>query len=100
MWPLWCTGGADSVVLSPLCELGLSPRRQASVPGLAGEPLVHLDVPGPGGRDDLRRHLRCRRPLVPAGTDRPVADGLLVERALRAAGLPLVGRPEPRRVGR
>ena len=50
--------------------------------------------------DDVRRDLRRRRQLVPAGRGGPVPRELLVEAGLAAAGLVGVGRPEAGGVGR
>src|SRR3954452_19554958 len=70
------------------------------VEGLAGDALVGLDVELARAGDDVVRDRRRRRRLVPAARRGPVADVLLVEGRLPAAGLVAVGRPVARRVGR
>ena len=66
----------------------------------AGDPLVGLDVAVARGGDDLGGQRRRRRLSCPSRAVEVVAHRLLVERRRRRARLPLVGRPEPRRVGR
>src|SRR4051794_18134579 len=76
-------------------------RRRALQPGverLARDQLVALDVARPRALDDLRRHLRSGRRLVPPGARGPVAHVLLVEARLAAAGLIALRRPVARRV--
>ena len=65
-----------------------------------GQPLERLDVARARAVDDVGRELRAGVGLVPAERLAVVADELLVERRLRAAGLVLVGGPEAGRVRR
>ena len=65
----------------------------------AGELLVRLDVLGAGLDDDIVGKLRRGRIAVPPGGQEPVADKLLVERLLSAAGGVFVGGPEAGTVG-
>src|SRR5262245_32634170 len=74
------------------------PRGSGWWPGEAGDALVRLHVPGPGGLDDLRRDGRSGWRLVPSGAGGPVPDELLVEWRLGAAGLVVRGGPETGRV--
>src|SRR5690606_6872181 len=69
-------------------------------PALAGDLVVHLDVAFPRRGHDRLGDLGSGRLLVPAGAGRPVAHELLVRAVLGPARLPVVGPPEPRRVGR
>ena len=62
--------------------------------------LERLDVAGARAGDHVVGKPGPGRSLVPAERLRVVADELLVERGLRAAGLVLVGRPEARGVRR
>src|SRR6202035_3591325 len=73
-------------------------RSGGSVAPLApGDALVYLDVPRPGGGDDVGRDLRAGWLAVPPG-DRggPVPQELLVQVSLRSAWRPLGSRPEAR----
>ena len=64
------------------------------------EALERLDILLARSVHDVGRDLRAGIRLVPAGRLAVVADELLVEAVLRAAGLVRVARPEPRGVGR
>src|SRR3954470_1827204 len=75
----------------------VSSRYQA-LPCLAGQTHIRLDVAGADRLDHVGRDDRTGGGLVPAGRQRPVPDGLLVERPLGPAGFPVVGRPEAGRV--
>ena len=57
-------------------------------------------IPGAGGLDHVVGQRRRGRCLVPPCRLQPVPQRLLVERRRRGPRLPLVGGPEPRRVGR
>lgn len=66
------------------------------LPRAAGNALVYLDVPGPGGGDDLGRNLGTWRLTIPVGDGGgPVPQELLVQVPLRAAWSPFGSRPEP-----
>jgi hypothetical protein len=67
---------------------------------LACYPFKRLNILRPCVGDDFGWQFRRRAVLIPAAGGEPVADELFVERRLAAAGLVLIGRPEPRAVGR
>src|SRR5947209_18866092 len=66
----------------------------------AGQGLIRMDILGPGLRHHVVGQARGRARLVPARGVEPVADILLVERGLGAAGLISVLRPVARAGGR
>jgi Protein kinase domain len=98
---------ASSVVAAPASPQLAGPAEPRTRPGdvarigsvpprLAGNALVHLDVPVPGGGDDVGRDVGAWRFAVPAGDGGgPVAQVLLVQVPLRPAGSPFGSRPEP-----
>ncbi len=73
---------------------------RASRPGGAADAFVGLGVAGRRRRDHLGRQRRRGRGLVPVERVEVIAHGLLVERRWCRARLPLICRPEPRRVRR
>src|ERR1700751_2739297 len=77
-----------SLIIGPLLELA------------AGEPPERFDVFLARALDDLVGQRGDRRLLVPADALEIIADELLVEAGLGAAGLVSVRRPETGRVGR
>ena len=92
-----CFGRTRTVAFTGAPRSG---RRGSRRSAIAGQALERLDVACPRAGDDVLGQLRPGRGLVPAERLAVVADELLVERRLGAAGLVLVGRPEAGRVGR
>src|SRR5579884_323800 len=92
-FPAW--GGPGR---APASERRSPGALQPAGEGLAGDPLVGLDVLLAGARHDLVGNRRGGRRPVPPGGGGPVADELLVEARLAAARLVLVGGPEARGV--
>src|SRR5439155_7767501 len=72
----------------------------ASLKCFARQPLVRLQIFVARPGDNFGRELGRRRRLVPLQCLEIIADELLVEAGLAAAGPVLIGRPETRRVGR
>src|ERR1044071_8004502 len=73
------------LAVGPVCRTSAKPRRS--------------DVAVAGGLDHLFGDLRAGVDAVPSGEFAgPIPQELLVEIALGAFGLPLVGRPEARRI--
>ena len=73
--------GIEDPLLGPDQDARTRPLRS----GRSRDPLVGLDVLGPGLLDDVVGQLGGRRGVVPAGGVGPVADVLLVERGLGRA---------------